>query len=350
MPPASAAHPAVPPATPPAAPPAPLPTRRVGSLTVGAQGLGCLGLSEFYGPVAPDTAVATIRRALDLGVTLLDTADVYGHGANEELVGRAVAGRRDEAVISTKFGVVRPGPGVGTGIRGDAAHVRESCEASLRRLGVDHIDLFTLTRPDRNVPVEETVGALAELQKAGKIREFGLSEAGPRTLERAHAVAPVAALQTEWSLWSRGIEREVVEVCRRLGIAIVPYAPLGRGFLTGTVRSADAFGEGDFRGFGLPRFTRENLAANLPLADRLTALAAESGTTAARLALAWLHHRGPDVVPVPGTGHPEHLAENASAVGLRLTPSQLAAIEAAVPADEVHGARWNEQSLAYVEE
>ncbi|WP_439941240.1 aldo/keto reductase [Streptomyces sp. BBFR115] len=327
-----------------------LPGRRIGSLTVGAQGLGCLGLSEFYGPVDPDTAVTVVRRALDLGVTLLDTADVYGHGANEELIGRAVAGRRDEAVISTKFGVVRPGPGVGTGIRGDAAHVRESCEASLRRLGTDRIDLFTLTRLDRTVPVEETVGALAELRKAGKIREFGLSEVGAKTLERAHAVAPVAALQTEWSLWSRGIERETLHTARRLGVAVVPYAPLGRGFLAGAVRSADRLGEGDFRRFGLPRFTPDNLAANLPLADRLTALAAERGVTAAQLALAWLHHRGPDVIPIPGTGSPAHLAENASATALALGPADLAAIEAALPAGEVHGTRWNEQSLAYIEE
>ncbi|MER5521350.1 aldo/keto reductase [Streptomyces sp. NPDC002763] len=338
------------PRNPPTQPAAPLPTRRIGSLTVGAQGLGCLGLSEFYGPVDPATAAAVIRRALDLGVTLLDTADVYGHGANEELIGKAIAGRRDEAVISTKFGVVRPGPGVGTGVRGDAAYVRESCEASLSRLGVDHIDLFTLTRLDRDVPVEETVGALAELKTAGKIREFGLSEVGAETLARAHAVAPVAALQTEWSLWSRSIERELVDASRRLGIAIVPYAPLGRGFLAGAVRSADELGEGDFRRFGLPRFAPDNLAANLPLADRLTALAGELGTTAARLALAWLHHRGPDVIPVPGTGSPSHLDENASAATLGLTAADLAAIEAAVPSAEVHGARWNEQSLTYIEE
>ncbi|MFE9664217.1 aldo/keto reductase [Streptomyces sp. NPDC005955] len=330
---------------------APLPTRTIGSLTVGAQGLGCLGLSEFYGsygPVDPQRAIATVRHALDLGVTLLDTADVYGHGANEELIGKAIAGRREQAVISTKFGVVRPGPGVGTGIRGDAAHVRASCEASLRRLGVDHIDLFTLTRIDRNVPVEETVGALAELRTAGKIREFGLSEVGPKTLARAHAVAPVAALQTEWSLWSRDIEQELVATCRRLGVAIVPYAPLGRGFLAGAVRSVDQLAEGDFRRFGLPRFAPEHLAANLPLVDRLAALADRLGASPAQLSLAWLHQRGPDVVPIPGTGDVAHLEENAAAVRLALGAEELAAVTAAVPPAEVRGARWNEQSMAYI--
>ncbi|MGP4051046.1 aldo/keto reductase [Streptomyces sp. 2A115] len=328
--------------------PTPLPTRSIGSLTVGAQGLGCLGMSEFYGPVDTGQAMTTIRRALDLGVTLLDTADVYGHGAGEELLGKAVAGRRDEAVIATKFGVVRPGPGVGTGIRGDAPYVRASCEASLRRLGVDHIDLYTLTRIDRNVPVEETVGALAELKAAGKIREFGLSEAGPGTIARAHAVAPVAALQTEWSLWSRDIEQEIVAVCRRLGIAIVPYAPLGRGFLAGAVRSADQLGERDFRRFGLPRFSPENLAGNLPLADRLAARTSRFGMTAAQLALAWLHHRGPDVVPIPGTRSVAHLDENTAAVRRRLRDEELDAIAAAVPSAAVLGERWNEQSMSYI--
>lgn len=326
-----------------------LPARRIGSLTVGAQGLGCLGMSEFYGPTDENEARRTIRRALDLGVSLLDTADVYGHGANEELLGRAVAGRRDEAVIATKFGVVRPGPGVGSGIRGDAAHVRASCEASLRRLGVDHIDLLYLTRVDPDVGIEETVGALAELAAEGKIREIGLCEAGAATLRRAAAVAPIAALQSEWSLWSRDLEREIVPACRELGIAIVPYAPLGRGFLSGSVRSADLLEEGDFRRFGLPRFTPGNLARNLPLADALGALAAELRLTSAQLALAWLHHRGPDVVPIPGTRSRAHLEENADAAFLALSPAELAAVEEAVPAAAVHGARWNEQSMAYIE-
>ncbi|MFE2295077.1 aldo/keto reductase [Streptomyces sp. NPDC059452] len=329
--------------------PAPVPAAPLGPLVAGRQGLGCLGMSEFYGPVDPAEAVRTVRTALDLGVTLLDTADVYGHGANEELVGRAVAGRRDEAVISTKFGVVRPGPGVGTGIRADAGYVVQACEASLSRLGVDHIDLFTLTRISAEVPVEETAGALGELVAAGKIRGYGLSEAAPATLRRAHAVAPVTALQTEWSLWSRDIERETVGVCRELGIAVVPYAPLGRGFLTGRVRSAEQFGEGDFRRFGLPRFQPENLAANLPLADRLAGTAAALGLTAGAAALAWLHHQGPDVFPIPGTRSPARLAENASAVHVPLTRGQLDRIAAAVPADQVRGDRWNAQSMSYLD-
>ncbi|MBE3014072.1 aldo/keto reductase [Microbispora sp. NEAU-D428] len=326
-----------------------LPARRIGSLTVGAQGLGCLGMSEFYGPVSEAEAIATIRRALDLGATLLDTADVYGHGANEELVGRAVAGRREAAVVATKFGVVRPGPGVGAGVRGDAPYVRRACDDSLRRLGLDHVDLLYLTRVDTEVGVEETVGAMAELVAAGKVREIGLCEAAPETIRRAHAVAPIAALQTEWSLWSRDIERRVLPVCRELGIAVVPYAPLGRGFLTGTVRSRDQLDDGDFRSFGLPRFSAENLPRNLPLADRLGKLAEELRITPAQLALAWLHHRGEDVVPIPGAKRRAHLEENVDAVFLSLTRADLAAVEAAVPADEVHGTRWNEQSMRFVD-
>ncbi|MEU8385819.1 aldo/keto reductase [Streptosporangium sp. NPDC048865] len=326
-----------------------LPTRTIGSLTVGAQGLGCLGMSEFYGATVEAESIATIRRALDLGATLLDTADVYGHGAGEELVGKAVAGRREAAVVATKFGVVRPGPGVGAGVRGDARYVRQSCEASLRRLGVDHIDLFYLTRVDTEVGIEETVGAMAELAAAGKIREIGLCEAGPGTLRRAHAVAPIAALQTEWSLWSRDIEHRIVATCRELGIALVPYSPLGRGFLSGAIRSPEQLEEGDFRRFGLPRFAPDNLPRNLALADRLAGLAGGLGVTAAQLALAWLHHRGPDVIPIPGTRRRAHLEENVDAAFLGLTRADLAAVEAAVPPGEVYGERWNEQSMRFVD-
>ncbi|MFI0479621.1 aldo/keto reductase [Actinomadura sp. 9N215] len=326
-----------------------LPPRRIGSLTVGAQGLGCLGMSEFYGATDDAESVATIHRALELGATLLDTADVYGHGANEELIGRALAGRRDQAVVATKFGVVRPDSGVGTGIRGDAEHVRRACEASLRRLGTEHIDLFYLTRLDPRVPVEETVGAMAELVRAGKIREVGLCEVGPGTLRRAAAVHPVAALQTEWSLWSRDVEPGIVAACRELDVALVPYAPLGRGFLSGAIRSRDGLDEGDFRRFGLPRFTAENLTRNVPLADRLGKLADELRVTSAQLALAWLHHQGPDVVPIPGTRRRTHLEENVDAAFLHLTRADLAAAGAAVPPEQVHGARWNEQSMRYIE-
>jgi aryl-alcohol dehydrogenase-like predicted oxidoreductase len=325
-----------------------LPQRRIGGLTVGAQGLGCLGMSEFYGPTDDSTSIATIRHALDIGVTLLDTADVYGHGANESLVGRAVAGRRDNAVISTKFGVVRPGPGVGSGIRGDAAYVREACDASLRRLGVDHIDVFFLTRVDTSVRIEETVGALAELVAAGKVREIGLSEAGPATIRRAHAVHPVAALQTEWALWTRDIEAEIMPVCRELGITIVPYSPLGRGLLTGAIRSADQFGEGDFRRIGLPRFSEPNLARNLELFDSLAKLASEYGVLPGQLALAWLHHRGADVVPIPGSRNPQHVSENAHAATLTLSAAELSAVDATFPAAEVAGERWNEISMGFI--
>jgi aryl-alcohol dehydrogenase-like predicted oxidoreductase len=274
---------------------------------------------------------------------------VYGHGANEELIGKAVAGRRDAAILATKFGVVRPGPGVGAGIRGDASYVRQSCEASLRRLGVDHIDLYYLTRVDAEVGIEETVGAMAELVAAGKIREIGLCEAGPRTIRRAHAVTPIAAVQTEWALWSRDIEREVVGVCRELGIAMVPYSPLGRGFLSGEIRSADQLEEGDFRRFGLPRFAPDNLAHNLLLVDRLVKLADEFRVTAAQLALAWLHHKGQDVIPIPGAKRRVHLEENVDAAFLSLSRADLAVVEAAVPPEEVRGERWNEQSMRFIE-
>ncbi|WP_236792318.1 aldo/keto reductase [Amycolatopsis sp. GM8] len=323
-----------------------LPARRVGKLTAGAQGLGCLGMSELYGPAEERESIATIHRALELGATLLDTADVYGHGENESLIGRAVAGRRDHAVVATKFGVLRPGPGVGTGVRGDAAYVRECCDASLRRLGVDHIDLFTLTRVDSAVPIEETAGALSDLVTAGKIREIGLSEAGPDSIRRAHAVHPVAALQTEWSLWSRDIEDEIVPLCRELGITIVAYAPLGRGFLSGRITGTGELD--DFRRTALPRFAPGNLEKNLALAERLLLLAGEIGVSAAQLALAWLQHRGPDVVPIPGTRYRTHLEENVDAAFLQLSPAELSAVEATFPAEDVAGARWNDYSMSFI--
>lgn len=326
-----------------------VPTRRLGGLEVGAQGLGALGLSEFYGPTDPEQAVATIRRALDLGVTLIDTADVYGHGLSEELVGRAVAGRRDDAVVATKFGVVRTGDGIGQAVRGDAAYVKQSADASLKRLGLDHIDLFYPARVDPSVPIEETVGALAELVEAGKVRHIGLSEAAPATIRRAHAVHPLAAVQTEWSLFSRELESEVVPLARELGIGIVPNAPLARGLLTGHYRAVEVFGPEDFRTVAQPRFTPENFPRNLALVDRLEPLSIELGVSVGQLALAWVHHRGEDVVPIPGTRRIDHLEENLAAATLALGPEELAAIEAAVPADEVAGDRLTEFSRQFID-
>ncbi|MEV8018662.1 aldo/keto reductase [Streptomyces sp. NPDC086554] len=324
-----------------------LPTRRLGALTVSAQGLGCMGMSHAYGASDDTQSIATIHRALDLGVTLLDTSDFYGAGHNEELIGRALAGRRDEAVLATKFGFANK-LGEPTRIRGDAAYVREACDASLRRLGVDHIDLYYLHRVDRSVPIEETVGAMAELVEAGKVRHLGLSEASARTIRRAHAVHPIAALQSEWSLWTRDLEEEIAPVCRELGIGLVPFSPLGRGFLTGRYTSTDALQEGDMRR-GQPRFADGNLEKNLAVVEALDALAAKKGVTAGQLALAWVQHRGDDVVPIPGTRREKYLTENLAAATLALSPDELAAIDAAAPAGAVAGTRYDEGSLGFVD-
>ncbi len=310
-----------------------LTTRTLGTsgLVVSSQGLGCMGMSEFYGPGDEAESVATIRRALDLGVTLLDTADMYGPYRNEELVGRAIAGRRDEVVLATKFGIVRTADPAVRSIRGDAAYVHQACDASLGRLGVDHIDLYYQHRSDPGVPIEETVGAMAELVAEGKVRYLGLSEAAPDTLRRACAVHPIAALQSEWSLWSRDIEADVVPTARELGIGIVAYSPLGRGFLTGRITSPDDFGEGDFRGH-LPRFTGENFVRNLRLVDTVRELAAAKGCTPGQLALAWVLGRGDDVVPIPGTKRRSYLDENVAADGVELGAADLAALDEAFPA------------------
>ncbi|SFQ22301.1 Predicted oxidoreductase [Amycolatopsis arida] len=316
-------------------------TRTLGGLTVGAQGLGCMGMSEFYGTPDDTESIATVHRALDLGVTLLDTADMYGMGRNEELVGRAIADRRDRVVLATKFGVVRdPDDSSARGVRGDAGYVRQAVERSLRRLGTDHIDLYYQHRVDPTVPIEETVGAMAELVREGKVRHLGLSEAGAGTIRRAHAVHPISAVQTEWSLWSRDLEPEVVPACRELGIGIVPYSPLGRGVLTGRFGSTADFAPDDFRRNGQPRFAGGNLERNLAMVEALRALAAERGVTAGQLALAWVQHRGEDVVPIPGTKRRRYLEENVAAAELELTPDELAAIEAAVPAHAVAGERY----------
>jgi aryl-alcohol dehydrogenase-like predicted oxidoreductase len=327
-----------------------MPTRRLGrDLTVSAQGLGCMGMSDFYGTRDDAESIATIQQALDLGVTLFDTADMYGRGANEELIGRAVRGRRDQAVLATKFGIVRNDDPLSRGVRGDPEYVRQACDASLRRLGVDHIDLYYQHRVDPQVPIEETVGAMAELVAAGKVRHLGLSEAGAATIRRAHATHPITALQTEWSLWSRDIEAEVAPTCRELGIGIVAYSPLGRGFLTGRYTSPAKLADDDFRRVGQPRFAPGNLERNLAIVDALRALADARGVTAGQLALAWVHHRGDDVVPIPGTKRRLYLNENVTAATLTLSPEDLAAIESAAPVGSVAGERYTEDSMRTID-
>ncbi|MEV0527525.1 aldo/keto reductase [Streptomyces sp. NPDC050439] len=324
-----------------------IPTRRLGALTVSAQGLGCMGMSHAYGASDDAQSIATLHRALDLGVTLLDTSDFYGEGHNEELIGRALAGRREQAVLATKFGFANR-LGEPTRIRGDAAYVRQACDASLRRLGTDHIDLYYLHRVDQDVPIEETVGAMAELVEAGKVRHLGLSEASAQTIRRAHAVHPIAALQSEWSLWTRDLEAEIAPVCRELGVGIVPFSPLGRGFLTGRYTSVAGLEEGDMRR-AQPRFADGNLERNLPIVAALNTLAEEKGVTAGQLALAWVQHRGDDVVPIPGTRREKYLTENLGALAVELSAEELAAIDAAAPASAVAGTRYDENSLGFVD-
>ena len=296
--------------------------RRLGDLTVSALGLGCMGMSDFYAGRDEAEAVATIHRALDLGVTFLDTADMYGVGRNEELVGRAIRGRRDQVVVATKFGNVRAPDGAFLGIDGRPDYVRQACEASLRRLGVETIDLYYQHRVDPNTPIEETVGAMAELVRAGKVRHLGLSEAGPQTIRRAHAVHPIAALQTEYSLWSREPEGEILNTVRELGIGFVPYAPLGRGLLTGNVRSLDDIAPHDLRRLQ-PRFQPGNLERNLELLKPLDAIVAAHGATKAQIALAWLLAQCEDVVPIPGTKQQKWLEQNVAAVSLSLSEREL---------------------------
>ncbi|MEU4277803.1 aldo/keto reductase [Streptomyces tanashiensis] len=324
-----------------------VPTRHLGSLAVSAQGLGCMGMSHGYGASDDAQSIATLHHALDLGVTLLDTADFYGAGHNEELIGRAVAGRREQVVLATKFGFANR-LGEPVRVRGDAAYVRQACEASLRRLGVDHLDLYYQHRVDPQVPIEETVGAMAELVQAGKVRHLGLSEAGAHTLRRAHAVHPIAALQSEWSLWTRDLEAEIAPVCRELGIGLVPFSPLGRGFLTGRYSSVDELSETDMRR-GQPRFADGNLERNLAIVAQLNELAEAKGVTTGQLALAWVQHRGDDVVPIPGTRRQRYLEENLAALAIELSAEELAAIEAAAPAEEIAGTRYDATSLTFVD-
>ncbi|HET9612370.1 MAG TPA: aldo/keto reductase [Acidimicrobiales bacterium] len=313
-----------------------LPARALGRTgpTVSAQGLGCMGMSFAYGTPDHDEAVATIERALEVGVTFFDTADIYGFGHNEELVGKALAPRRDEVVIATKFGIhLDAGTPGGRGVRGDADYVRQACDASLGRLGLDHIDLYYQHRPDVTVPIEETVGAMAELVAAGKVRHLGLSEASADTVRRAAAVHPIAALQSEWSLFSRDIEAEIVPACRALGIGLVPYSPLGRGLLTGTVSSLDELADDDFRRTQ-PRFQDGNLDRNLAAVAVVRAIAAAHGATPGQVALAWLAAQGDDVVPIPGTKRRRYLEENVAALDVTLSAEDLSRLDAITAAGE----------------
>jgi aryl-alcohol dehydrogenase-like predicted oxidoreductase len=321
----------------------------LGSLEVSCLGLGCMGMSQSYGaPEERDEAesIATIHRALDLGCTFIDTADAYGVGANEELVGRALGARRNEAVLATKFGLL-PGPGTSrgspAGIDGSPEHVRNAIDASLSRLGVDHVDLWYLHRLDRRVPIEETVGAMAEAVAAGKVVHLGLSEVSAATLRRAHATHPITAVQSEWSLWTRDPEASVLPTCRELGIGFVPFSPLGRGFLSGELRSVDDFPESDSRR-ALPRFQGENFDRNLDLVAKVRELAAARDATPSQLALAWLLAQGNDIAPIPGTKRRTRLEENLDAAQIHLSDGELAAIDAAFPPEAASGARYADMS------
>jgi aryl-alcohol dehydrogenase-like predicted oxidoreductase len=324
-----------------------MPRRRLGKseLFVSAMGLGCMGMSEFYGHRNDDESIRVIHRSIDLGMDFLDTADMYGMGHNEELVGRAIADRRDKVILATKFANLRDPDGTFKGVSGKPDYVRSACDASLKRLKVNVIDLYYQHRVDPNTPIEETIGAMAELVKQGKVRHLGMSEASAATLRRAAKVHRIAALQTEYSLWSRDVEQEILPTCRELGIGFVAYSPLGRGFLTGRIKKPQDLHDDDRRLNYFPRFQGENFQKNLDLVKKLEQMASDKGCTASQLALTWVLARGEDIVPIPGTKRIKYLEENAAAVNVKLSKQDIAEIEQTIPSEAIAGARYPEQAM-----